>query len=83
MALKRDPFGNRGYEVLEGQSLDGAVMLKRRFNGLNMWPPGLTEFPSVMTQYYDSMYDLAVQIMELLALYSFCLFMHLTIDLWD
>jgi len=113
MALKRDPFGNRGYEVLEGQSLDGAVeghkkmqseysgndlkegyyvgkertpddpMLKRRFNGLNMWPPGITEFPGVMTQYYDSMYDLAVQIMELLALYSFCLFMHLTIDLWD
>src|SRR5579871_3493886 len=25
LALKRDPFGNRGYEVLEGQALEGAV----------------------------------------------------------
>ena len=99
MRLKRDPFGNRGYEVLEGQSLEGAVeghekmqseysgndlkegyyvgkersqddpMLKRRFNGLNKWPPGIPEFPKVMTNYYETMYDLAIKIMELIALY--------------
>jgi isopenicillin N synthase-like dioxygenase len=99
LALKRDPFGNRGYEVLEGQSLEGAYeghkkmqaeysgndlkegyyvgkerapddpMLQRRFNGVNKWPPGIPEFPSVMSKYYEIMYDLAVEIMELIALY--------------
>ena len=99
LALKRDPFGNRGYEVLEGQSLEGAYeghkkmqaeysgndlkegyyvgkerapddpMLQRRFNGVNKWPPGIPEFPPVMSKYYDIMYDLAVEIMELIALY--------------
>ena len=99
LALKRDPFGNRGYEILEGQALDGAVeghkkmeseysgndlkegyyvgkerkpgdpMLKRRFNGLNKWPPGIEEFPAVMIEYFDTMYDLAVKTMELIALY--------------
>jgi isopenicillin N synthase-like dioxygenase len=99
LALKRDPFGNRGYEVLEGQSLEGAYeghkkmqaeysgndlkegyyvgkerapddpMLQRRFNGVNKWPPGIPDFPPVMSKYYDIMYDLAVEIMELIALY--------------
>jgi len=99
LALKRDPFGNRGYEVLEGQSLEGAYeghkkmqpeysgndfkegyyvgkerapddpMLQRRFNGVNKWPPGIPEFPPVMSKYYDIMYDMAVEIMELIALY--------------
>jgi isopenicillin N synthase-like dioxygenase len=98
LALKRDPFGNRGYEILEGQALDGAVeghkrlpseyvgmdmkegyyvgkerkagdpMLTRRFNGLNKWPPGIEEFPPVMTEYYDTMYGLALEVMELIAL---------------
>jgi isopenicillin N synthase-like dioxygenase len=99
LALKRDPFGNRGYEILEGQSLDGAVeglhkniqseyggndlkegyyvgkerlpddpMLQRRFNGLNKWPPGIPEFRPVMSEYYEIMYGLAVQMMELIAL---------------
>jgi isopenicillin N synthase-like dioxygenase len=101
LALKRDPFGNRGYEVLEGQSLEGAYeghkkmqaeysgndlkegyyvgkerapddpMLQRRFNGVNKWPPGIPEFPPVMSKYYDIMYDLATEIMELIALYRY------------
>lgn len=101
LALKRDPFGNRGYEVLEGQSLEGAYeghkkmqaeysgndlkegyyvgkerapddpMLQRRFNGVNKWPPGIPEFPLVMSKYYDIMYDLAVEIMGLIALYQY------------
>jgi isopenicillin N synthase-like dioxygenase len=100
MALERDPFGNRGYEILEGQSLDGAVeghkkmeseysgsdlkegyyigkdrspddpMVHRRFSGVNMWPPGIPEFPEIMPQYYNTMYDLAVEVMELIALYD-------------
>jgi isopenicillin N synthase-like dioxygenase len=44
-------------------------MLQRRFNGVNKWPPGIPEFPLVMSKYYDIMYDLAVEIMELIALY--------------
>ena len=44
-------------------------MLLRRFNGANKWPPGILEFPRVMSKYYDIMYDMAVEIMELMALY--------------
>jgi isopenicillin N synthase-like dioxygenase len=105
LSLKRDPFGNRGYEILEGQSLDGAVegqhkkvvseyggndlkegyyigkerkegdpMLQRRFNGLNKWPD-IPEFKAVMIAYYEVMKDLAIQIMELIALYiTSCLY---------
>lgn len=100
LGLKRDPFGNRGYEVLEGQSLEGAVeghkkmqseysgvdlkegyyigkerqegdpMLKRRFNGMNKWPAEIPEFEKVMPRYYDAIYKLATEIMELIALYT-------------
>ena len=99
LSLKRDPFGNRGYEVLEGQTLEGAVEghkkvqseysgmdlkegyyvgkervpgdpeYKRRFSGPNKWPAAVPEFPKVMAQYYDTMYDLALKVMELVALY--------------
>jgi isopenicillin N synthase-like dioxygenase len=44
-------------------------MLRRRFNGLNKWPEEDPEFGKVMARYYDAMYELAVEIMELIALY--------------
>jgi isopenicillin N synthase-like dioxygenase len=99
LALKQDPFGNRGYKILEGQAPDGAVeghkklqsqyvgmdmkeghyvgkerkeadhpMLKQRLNGLNKWPPGIEEFPPAMTEYYDTMYGLVLEALELIAL---------------
>jgi isopenicillin N synthase-like dioxygenase len=112
MTLKRDPYGNRGYEVLEGQTLEGAVeghlkvqseysgmdlkegyyvgkerspgdpMLKKRFNGPNKWPAAVPEFSNAMAQYYDTMYNLAVKVMELIALYSISLQV-LMIEPWD
>jgi isopenicillin N synthase-like dioxygenase len=99
IAMQRDNYSNRGYEVLEGQALDGAVeghkkmqseysgndlkegwycgkdrnpddpLTLRRFNGVNKIPPGIPEFPKVMSEYYETMYTLAVEVMELIALY--------------
>jgi isopenicillin N synthase-like dioxygenase len=56
-----------GYYVGKERKV-GDPMLKRRFNGLNKWPPGLDEFPPVMTEYYETMYGLALEVMELIAL---------------
>lgn len=36
MASKRDVLGNRGYEVLEGQSLDGEVEDVRNCNRITL-----------------------------------------------
>lgn len=70
ISYNREYSGNdlkEGYHVGKERSPDGP-MLQWRFNGSNKWPPRISEFVPVMSRYYDTMYEVAFQIMEFIAL---------------